>query len=326
MLEKIINKNTEYSRTATRTDGTPTMYWIPKEDIEKYKWKENIYFLSWGILSEKKEQYHRFKDNEIHTKNYFAIDIDLRNQCTEKLSNLDIVKEWLALVPLLAENHKLLWQWSYVVFSWNWLHVYYVWKEQAFNAKQFKLWVKYIFNMWDELFGIPEYKSDHACCNLARILRLPGSINQKNWAKAQILAEQDSHSELFDNIKLYALIQWGSDMMESIRSQKEIAGKNYNTDGDDDYQKINSIPAHVIAEIVVPWFTFSKNGKNFNNKKKWFTWYYYVKATNSICNGWSRYFNYWNENSCFANFQIIQKEYNFSNRETFEWFRKNFTI
>ena len=46
MLDKIINENTEYSRTAIRQDGTPTMYSIPKNEIEKYKKNENIYFLS----------------------------------------------------------------------------------------------------------------------------------------------------------------------------------------------------------------------------------------------------------------------------------------
>lgn len=325
MLDKIINDNTEYSRTAKRQDGSPTMYWILKEDVQKYIETENIYFLSGWDLSEKKEIYFRFKDHEIKTKNYFAIDIDLRNQIDWTITNLEIVQEGLYLAKRLSLHNKLFWQWSYIIFSWNGLHIYYVWKENTFNTRQFKLWVQHIFKMWDNFIDADEFKSDHACCNLARILRLPGSINQKNWAKVQILAEQDSESELFNNIKLYSLIEGWAIMMRDIATQKLLKQKKYD-EWDDLYQKINSIPAHDIAMRLIPDFPFNSNWKNFNNKKWWLCWYYYVKDTNSICNWWSRYFNYWEAWSCFAPFQIIKNWYSYTNAETFEYFKNNFNL
>jgi len=326
MLDRIINENTEYSRTSIRQDGTPTMYSIPKEDVKKYINTENIYFLSGGILSEKKQQYFRFKDHEIHSKNYFAIDIDLRNQYPWEITNIEIVREWLSLASLLWENHELFWEWSYIVFSGNGIHIYYVWDEISLSPIKYKLWVKRIFKMWDDFIGNEVLYSDHACCNLARILRLPETKNQKNGATVKILAEQKKNSALFNNISLYSLIEAWEDILKNINIQKQMLSKNYGDGENDDYEKIQSIPAHQIAMIVRPEFTFSKNGKNFNNKKKWFTWYYYVKETNSICNWWSRYFSWGDENSCFAPFQIIQKEYSLSNGETFAWFREKFTF
>lgn len=327
MLNRIINKNTEYCRTARRKDGTPTMYGINKEEIEKYQKNESIYFLSWGNLEKKKEVYHRFKDSEIDTKNYFAIDIDLRSQFDGELENIDIVRTWYQLAEQLKEDHELFWKWSYIVFSWNWLHIYYVWNEYKFSVQQYKLWMQYIFKMWDSYVLENWYDclvSDHACCNLARILRLPGTINQKNWAKVRILDEQNVKSDLLDKIKIYALLEAESKEIENrIALEKmEVNMKKYNTDWNEDYEKINSIPAYEIAQSLIPQFPFDRNGKNFQNKQKGFTGYYYVKDTNTICNWWSRYFDYWDATSCFNNFSIIKNWYSFTNREVFEYFKE----
>lgn len=329
MLNRIINKNTEYCRTASKKDGTSTMYGINKEDIEQFKKSESIYFVSWWDLSKKKEVFHRFKDHEIESKNYFAIDIDLRNNLKEKydeeISNIDIVRTWLDLWKQLIYDHELFWQWSYIVFTWNGLHIYYVWNEYNFKPYQYKLWVKHIFKMWDEYVIKNWYDclvSDHACCNLARILRLPGTINQKNGAKVRIISQQNINSDLLDKIKIYALIEAEESEIKNRIAVEEMSLKNYNSEWNEDYEKINSIPAYQIAQTLIPNFTFAKNGKNFNNNKKGFTGYYYVKETNTICNGGSRYFLFdWDENSCWNNFSIIKNWFWYTNRETFEWFK-----
>jgi len=328
MLNRIINKNTEYCRTARRQDGSLTMYGINKEEIDKYQKSESIYFLSWGNLEKKKEVYHRFKDSEIESKNYFAIDIDLRNQLDSDISNLDIVKLWLDLWEQLKEDHELFWQWSYIVFSWNWLHIYYVWNEHTFNPKQYKLWVQHIFKMWDSYILENWYDclvSDHACCNLARILRLPGTINQKNGAKVRIISEQNTKSDFMDKIKIYALIEAEGERLKNQIVINEMKLKNYNSEWNEDYEKINSYPAYVLAETLMQqkWHSFPFDWKKqFKNEKKGVTWYYYVKETNTICNWWSRHFDWGTDSSCWNNYSIIKHWYNYSDKETFEWFKK----
>ncbi|MDA3855013.1 MAG: hypothetical protein PF569_02050 [Candidatus Woesearchaeota archaeon] len=58
--------------------------------------------------------------------------------------------------------------------------------------------------MWNEFWGDEVLYADNACKNIARILRLPGSVNQKNGSLVKIIAEQDIKSELISNIKEYA--------------------------------------------------------------------------------------------------------------------------
>jgi hypothetical protein len=62
--------------------------------------------------------------------------------------------------------------------------------------------------------------------------------------------------------------------------------------------------------------------RNFKNQKWWFTWYYYNESTNSICNWGSRYFLFdWDTSSCWDNFQLIKRSKNFTNAETFRFFK-----
>jgi hypothetical protein len=68
---------------------------------------------------------------------------------------------------------------------------------------------------------------------------------------------------------------------------------------------------------------FSYNSKwNFKNWKKWFTWYYYIAETNTICNWWSKHFNWWNEKSCWNNFSIIKNFKNWDNRQVFDFYKQ----
>ena len=327
-MEKFLQK---FNIIWTKTEITIMFNWkiktIKIEEIDKYKSIANIYFLPW--VRPDLEDWKRANDRDIVAKKSFTIDIDLRNQLQTTISNMEIVQEGLAFAQLLWEHHKLFWQWSYINFTGNWLHIYYIWKETTFTPKQYKMWVKYIYKMWDDFWNdmwANEFRSDHACCNIWRILRVPWTINQKNGWTVRILAEQEVESELFNNIKLFACITWYDEIIEAQILQKQLLKKQYSTDGDDLYHKINSIPAYTIAQILLPEFPFDKNWKNFKNKKWWFCWYFYDKNTNSICNWGSRYFAYWDSNSCFAPFQLIQKWHNFSNAETFKYFKEHFNL
>jgi hypothetical protein len=114
----------------TRTEITAMFNWkiktIKESEIESYKNKANIYYLA-GVDPEL-EFWKRARDYQIISKNSFCIDVDIRNQCEDKLTNLEIVQEWLDIAGLLKKYNKLFWQWSYIIFTWNWLHIIYKWK------------------------------------------------------------------------------------------------------------------------------------------------------------------------------------------------------
>ncbi len=300
---------------------------IQKKDIKRFINNNNIYYLPW--VAENLEDWKRASDRDIQSSKRFCIDIDLRSNLKEKydeeITNLEIVRTWIDLWKQLIDDHELFWQWSYIVFTWNGLHIYYVWNEYKFTPGQYKLWVKHIFKIWDDYVIENWYDclvSDHACCNLARILRLPGTINQKNGAKVRMLLEQNKNSELVDKIKIYALIENEENEIKNRIALSEMKLKNYETQWNEDYDKINSYPAYQIAQQLVPNFPFAKNWKNFHNEKKGFTGYYYVKDTNTICNGGSRYFKFdGDDNSCWNNYSIIKHWYSLSDREVFQWFK-----
>ena len=321
MLNRIINSNTEYCRTAKNKDWKNTMYWIAYEDIQKYKNTENIYFLSWWNLEKKEEIWYRFSDNDILTKNYFAIDIDLRNQYNWDITNIEIVKEWLYFAEHLQEANDLFWEWSYIIFSWNWLHIYYIWDERFFEKNIFKDWVKYIFDMWDDFIWDEQLFSDKACCNLARILRLPWSINQKNGAIVRVLAEQNKTSQLFNNIEKYAEIVQKKREKQQKQLEKKMKKNLWNNE---DYEKIQLLPAYEIAQLLIPEFPYDWK-RNFKNKKWWLCWYFYIKDKNVICNWWSRYFLFHGSNdSCWWPYQLVKHQLWLTDRETFEYFKNNF--
>lgn len=322
MLDRIINNNTEYCRTAKTKEWKTTMYWISYEKIKRYINSENIYFLSWWNLSKKKEIWHRFSDSDILIKNYFAIDIDLRNQYNWNITNLEIEQEGLYIAEHLYKSNELFWEWSYIVFSWNWLHLYYIWDERQFDKNIYKDWVKYIFDMWDDFIWDEQLYSDKACCNIARIFRLPWTINQKNWAKTKVLAEQNKTSQLFNNIEKYAKIV----QKKRDKQQKEIEKqmKKNIWKNNEDYEKIQQIPAFLIAQLLLPEFPYDWK-RNFKNKKWWFCWYFYVKDKNAICNWWSRYFIFdWISDSCWWPFQLVRYHLWLTSKETFEYFKNNF--
>lgn len=315
----------------TKTELTVMFNWkiktIKESQIKNYLNHANIYYLPW--VDPELEDWKRASDNNVIKTNRFCIDIDMRNQFDEEITNLEIVKAWLDFAKYLKDANELFWEFSYIVFSWNWLHIYYHWDTIEIDKNIYKEWVKYILRMWDDFINDPWFFSDHACCNLARILRLPWSYNMKNWAKVRILAKQKVKSRLFTDIEKYANISLEEQKKEEEKKKKELEKKMklYASRWEDNnlYEKINDIPAYQIAEMLLPEFPFDWK-KNFKNKKWWFAGYFYVKEMNWIANWWSRYFNWWDENSVFSPFMIIKNWYWLTNRETFEYFKDKFNL
>ena len=312
----------------------PVMRVITKEEAFANK-TEDIGYLKWVRADFDYSKWKRAWDEDILEKDFFVVDVDMRNNYEEAqkkkglkkweyedVTNEEIIIEWKNFIKTLELDNELFWEWSKVVFTGGGLHIYYFWTERYIAPEVYKTWVKAIYNMWNDYFWTILWKADDACKNIARLLRLPWSINQKNGAKVEILAERKKISKLFNNIEKYAKIeQKRQDKLKQERlKQIEEQLKNFNWDNEF-YLKINSIPAYQIAELLIPDFPFNWK-KNFKNNKNWLTGYWYCADTNTIVNGWSRHFNWWGDNSCWNNFSLIKRTKNWDNRQTFEFFKQ----
>lgn len=289
---------------------------------------KNIYFLS-GVNSDLVYwQGIRAKDSDMQAKSYFCIDIDLRNNCKKEwieITDDEIINHaWLIKDEL--ESMKYFNEWRYIVYTWNWIHIYYVWDILEISVEDYSLWVERIYKKWDDIMWWL-LKSDHACKNIARILRLPWTINQKNWQEVKILFEQDVKSYLVWNLFELASVSRKEIEIENKKKELEFNQrmKALNIDDNKFYEELNSsIPAYQIAELLIPECRYTWK-KNFKNSKWQLAAYFYVQETNSICNWWSQHFLFtWTSKSCWNNFELIKKSKWFTNKETFAFFKDLF--
>jgi len=121
--------------------------WTSKVEINNAKslvsrenaiWKNNIYFCAW--LWEKIEW--RCSDDDISTKKYFVVDLDIR---LDHYNKTWIVLDWSELQDKMWEVISLLEQTEYseycaIVNSWNGMHLYYSWEERPFHKETYSNW------------------------------------------------------------------------------------------------------------------------------------------------------------------------------------------
>ena len=333
-MKKEIKKFIEWFNTTWYVEYVTITEWVVNVVDEKKATKtktDNVYWLCW--VDKEKAQGKRAKDDDIKDKNYFCIDLDIRKAhkeiYLEDCSDEDIIKEGLNFAQNLKEEDEFFWEWRWIVFSWWGLHIYYVWKPTTITSKQYSDAVGRIYRKWNEIMGNCIYLADMACKNRARIFRLPGSVNQKYGNEVKILAEQENkESRLVGFLPQFSEAEEKEKKEAEKRRKEEIEEmmKQFNNNDDRNlYNEINSaIPAYEIAMSVLPQFKYDGK-KNFKNGKWGFTAFYYIEDNNSICNGWSRHFNWWDENSCYNNFSIIKNFYSLTNKETFEFFKRLIT-
>jgi len=307
----------------------------------------NVYFLA-NVRKDLEYTWHnRAKDIDISEKGYIVIDIDLRKQYKEEYkqdcTDEEIIWIWKEIGDFILEEHKYLWDYDFISFSWNWLHIYYLGSPRYISPDDYSHWLERIMREWDKFWGDKKYYSDKACKNISRIIRLPWSVNQKTWKECFIIKERQGKWLLFNIIENLAAKEKEevvSKRLEEVNKQIEeyerqekmnrlIKWSNYDDNKEKIrkvFDKINNIPAYLIAEKFVPEFKFDKNEKNFNNLVWWFTWYYYVKELNSICNWWSQYFNFGDVSSCWSSSVLIKHQINWNWWEVIKWVKDNFNI
>lgn len=198
---------------------------------------DNLFFCG-GVKTPKTWWEKRTTDaKDIGYKNYFVIDIDLRknyaklNWCnTENVADEQLYEQINSLKDVIATD-KLLSQWTRIVFTGNWCHIYYWGKEwkiwEELSIDEYYEWVMYVYKNWNKFFNdicweFNYFYTDNSTANVDRILRLPYSYNAKptnpGWRKipVKVLYEQEVWSDMLWELKEYSWLY--REYMKTINS------------------------------------------------------------------------------------------------------------
>jgi len=232
---------------------------------------ENIYFLS-GISKKDK----RNNDNDIVVKNSFFLDFDMRKYFREK-ENIEItdeeIKEYgVELWEFLKKSGKYGFsQWRYIVFTGNGLHLHYVGDAmrvpEDITPKEYYSWVSRIYKSFYEFMWVPYFEPDWMCRNIARVARLPWTINQKTGKRTEVIAEQDVKSILVSKIKQYGVAQIELDNeYQALLAKKyalEAKQKMMEWENRKEIERILDYPVEALlmesGKIDIGWFVRNKN-------------------------------------------------------------------
>ncbi len=290
------------------------------EDIPSFE-EKNVFFLA-GL---KEPLNRRASDNDISVKNYFVLDLDVRSNSEDDISDeeikacADILEETLDWTPFST--------WSYINYSGNGLHIYYIWKDIQATARQYSDWVGYIYKEWEKIVENQLFSPDYACRNIWRIMRLPWSVNQKNWKKVEVIKERNVESKLISFIPQFAEKEEAIKEKEieerrqrALEVRESVSSRWRSSIWDD----IDTIPAYQISEWLLPEFKYTWNRNFLSGNKSWnkYTAFYYSESRNCIINGGSRHYNWWDSNSWWWPFDLVKRFKGWSDKETFEFFKK----
>lgn len=222
--------------------------------------KKNMYFVC-GFDSDKKE---RVGDDNFSKKSYIFIDIDIRKSVYVKEKRVVSDEELMDIIILVG--NLLDWKWlsdySYSVYSGNWLHLYYVGDEIETDKKEYSDAVKYFQSLINFHIGKLGLECDNACTNISRISRLPWTINPRlkiekgvqlrnMWdVMCNILTSNQQKSVHVGKIKEYAKL-WREEQDIEKKNTEYVKKISREMKSDDRiFEEINKIPAREIAETA----------------------------------------------------------------------------
>lgn len=268
-------------------------------------WKSSQYLVAGADVS-----WIRVSDKHFTTKKYFYIDLDIRADVyktehrviddTELENTIDVV---IHQIKNLASDF------SYIVATGNWLHIYYVGKEQEFTKEEYSNAMTWIIKMFDDWLKELWFTVDEACKNIWRLSRLPWSIN--DWRKiydnvvawdlwpreAKFLYYEPKESIYFNEIKSFIEVnnkEAVEDNLDDIIKTFYKPTQKIHTDWLDDYiRKVNDIDLLPIACSYL-WMTAWKERGDWIiplqvfDGRYWNAWVYYHKPTNKIVAKWNK--------------------------------------
>ncbi len=305
--------------------------------FREWYWKKNIYFCAG--LKEKKSK--RCDDKDIWKKSYFFVDIDIRmswyQQFWEVIDQEKLNSICLDIVFALWDNN--LGDFTAMVYSGNGLHLYYTGTPREFDPQTYAKGVEYFYWLVDEIIKPLWVETDHACKNIARITRLPWSINprkkeqkgEKIWdlwdIECSIWLYEPKISIHFEKLEEYAKEQ--EKLEEQDKNQfTEMKRKIRLTykESEDIWKEINSIDIATLAEMVWGVTTWRDNGEIITLKERTKNMGAYVyKPFNIIYNQGSSLIK--TDREIFTPYELVCFElYNGDKWQTVKFFKDKFGI
>lgn len=264
----------------------------------------------------------RAKDADVRMKNYFLVDIDVREiwrKNGEEITDEHIKEQGINIMEQLNKSETIAGDWRLIVFSGNGLHIWYVGNPIAITSKE--VWKEGLLTFlrgFEMRIGLPP---DYACINLGRLSRIPCSYNNKKGRHTlvEVLAAQNKSMDL-ENI-----IDLGEKSLNSLR-QNALAGlveaKRTTATGANTYVAIQAIP---IGEIVARLMGWQFDGRNFvdpavNTQKQKAC--FVPEGENFIVHGGTDHFS--NEQKGYGPFEFVKMHHQFDSKQTFAWFRSHY--
>ena len=305
--------------------------------------KDNLYFISflpndtWYEVVELTWKAPRTSKDYIKGVSYARADFDIRRTIHEKENRIISEEELLELKDKLLEwlkQNELLGSYTAVIHSGNWLHLYRVGQMIEIDAQIYSEASKEIYRRIKALFpDNPELWPDFACSNIARMLRLPGSINYKEDYrlpphKVEILEYKEENSPLVSELQQ---IWWDAitEKEKRIMACREELDRNrkyvYHMSGGWDFLQrlINEVD---IAELVCgyTWWRMAPDWINFISNKDWnHTWAFVVPEDNIVIHMWTPHLR--DDCKGYNPFTFIKYHYaNGDNKEAFKIAKKMF--
>jgi hypothetical protein len=271
---------------------------------------DNLYFVE-GISDAAKDK-PRVKDEDIIRKSHTAIDIDYRSrhpECTDE----DIVQVGKRLHELLLKTESSYKNFHSIVFTGNGLHVHYVGTPVEVSKEVWANGMELFIDQFAKKIGFEE-EIDRACKNASRLWRVVGSYNCKKEKK--LVRELHHGGNMFD---MDLILQVGR-LARKEQKPNSIKHKLISAATGGAYDQIQAIPIEEIVTNIEGW---DFDGKNFHDVDKADNkGMFKPEGENYIVHVGTPHVS--NEKSGYRPFEYVKQHFDYSNAETFAWFRDRY--
>lgn len=306
-----------------------------EEIVEKYYDYKNLFFSTWlKDITKNRSCLNISKINRI------TIDIDFRKQYKEiynsNPSDEEIIRIAIELWEYLKRNHLSdYWQWRYIVFSWNGVHLHYIWDIYNIkwdkDAELFREACLDFYKWFNTIIDDSTLFADEKVWDLWHLFRLPWTINEKNWEQheCKILLHQDIKSDVVNNIPLLLdladkRIRKKQEEFYMKQKLKDASTKNYEW-WVNRFEWINeNVLVSDVIQILIPERRLKSDWKNFYNPAKWSNVnasYFVDKANNILIRNWSTKLPWTKE--WLNPVSLVMEWFWYSWKECLDWFTNN---
>lgn len=293
--------------------------------------KSQIYFCA-GIP---KGLGRRCADGDFFTKKYIPVDIDIRKDYFDRtwkvLSHeemMDIINDLLHKINATSEFSD----YAYAVCSGNGLHLYYVGEDTAFPEPScYANGVEYLQGMLNDV--IAPYVCDPAVKNLARIMRLPGTVNPRKkfrgkdvlWDLWDYVCEFIKYRPTVRSNLVEMLPLLAEEYEKTHADVKDVIAKHYKVDSD--WWDINSVDVWELASLAWGVTVGRVNGDVIPLKEPHKNMGAYIyKPYNVVVNTWSSLIRD-KDKKVFSAFDIVCSEMmGGDKKKTVEYFKEHYHV